>query len=177
MGYRLQGAEQSASLRKAGGSLGMKVGPERVISSGGMTFELLKVEGIGASSPAEQAGLKVGDQIIAVDGRVFPNVPTFAEYVGSVPPGHRIEVDYMPAGGGPQQAQRVGVTVGEGGRAAKPVDAARGSLSTGEKIAIGAGAIAVFGCYEAGCFSRLKKEYDTARDKRSLPATAPQSQR
>ena len=167
MGYRLQTSEQAAGLQRAGGSLGMKVGPEKAITSGGMTFEILKVEGVGKASPASQAGLAVGDQIIAVDGRVFPDVPTFAAYVGSVAPGRQIAVDYMPAGGGPQQAQRVGVTVGEGGRAApahRDVPCETG-LSTGDKVAIGVGAAAVFGCYEAGCFSRLKKDYDAERDK------------
>ena len=166
MGYKLQTSEQSAGLRRAGGSLGMKVGPEKAITSGGMTFELLKVEGVGEGSPASQAGLRVGDQIIAVDGRVFPDVATFAGYVGSVAPGKQIEVDFMPFGGGPKEAQRVGVTVGEGGKAAPRHEAAKGAgLSTGDKVAIGAGAAAVFGCYEAGCFSRLKKDYDAEREK------------
>ena len=178
MGYRLQTSEQSAGLQRAGGSLGMKVGPEKDITSGGMTFEILKVEGVGAASPAAQAGLRVGDQIIAVDGRVFPDVPTFAAYVGSVAPGHQIEVDYMPAGGGPQQAQRVGVTVGEGGHAAPAHrDVPRNAgLSTGDKVAIGVGAAAVFGCYEAGCFSRLKKDYDAERAKLQQQGQAPQKQ-
>ena len=167
MGYRLQTAEQSQGLQRAGGSLGMKVGPEKEISSGGLTFELLKIEGVGASSPAEQAGLKVGDQIIAVDGRVFPNTAMFAAYVGSVAPGRQIEVDYMPENGGPGQAQRVGVTVGEAGKAAPPHhDVPRGSgLSTGDKVAIGIGAAAVIGCYEAGCFQGLKTKFEQEREK------------
>ncbi len=167
MGYRLQTVQQSESLQRAGGSLGMKVGPEKEITSGGMTFELLKVEGVAETSAASQAGLRVGDQIIAVDGRVFPSVAVFAAYVGSVAPGRRIEVDYMPAGGGPKEAQRVGVTVGEGSRTATPRqdEPRRAGLSTGEKIAIGAGAVAVIGCYEAGCYTRLKKEYDAERAK------------
>ncbi len=122
MGYRLQSAQEAAGLQRSGGSLGMKVGAEHQINSGNMTFELLKVEGVGEASPAAQAGLKVGDQLIAVDGRVFPNVATFAEYVGSVPPGRQIEIDYMPAGAGPGQAQRVGVTVGQSGHAAQRQD-------------------------------------------------------
>ena len=167
MGYRLQSTEQSEGLRRAGGSLGMKVGPEKEITSGGMTFELLKIEGVGAASPAEQAGLKVGDQIIAVDARVFPNIASFATYVGSIAPGRQIEVDYMPAGGGPGQAQRVGVTVGESGKAAAPHrDVARGSgLSTGDKVAIGVGAAAVIGCYETGCYTRLKTKLEAEREK------------
>ncbi len=166
MGYRLQTAEQAARLQRSGGSLGMRVGAEHQISSGGLSFELLKVEGVGASSPAAQAGLKVGDQLIAVDGRVFPDVATFAAYVGSVPPGQQVEVDYMPAGAGPGQAQRLGVTVGEGGRAAPPKDVPRNTgLSTGAKVAIGVGAAAIIGCYETNCYSRLKTKVDEEREK------------
>ena len=167
MGYKLETTEVAAKLQRSGGSLGMKVGPEKDITSGGLTFELLKVEHVGDGSPAEQAGLKTGDQIIAVDGHGCPDTASFAAYVGSVAPGRQIAVDYMPAGGGPQQAQRVGVTVGEGGHAApanRDVPRSKG-LSTGDKVAIGAGAAAVFGCYEAGCFSRLKKDYDAEREK------------
>ena len=167
MGYRLQSAEASANLQRAGGSLGMKVGPEKDISSGGLTFKLLKVEHVGDDSPAAQAGLKTGDQIIAVDGRVFPDTVTFAAYVGSAAPGRQIEVDFMPAGGGPAQAQRLGVTVGEGGRAAaahRDVPRSTG-LSTGEKVAIGVGAAAVIGCYESNCYSRLKSRIEEERKK------------
>ena len=174
MGYRLQTAEASATLQRAGGSLGMKVGPEKEITSGGLSFELLKVEGVGAGSPAAQAGLAVGDQIIAVDGRVFPSVATFAAYVGSVAPGRQIEIDYMPAGGGPAQAQRVGVTVGEGGQAApahRDVPRSTG-LSTGEKLAIGAGAAAVIGCYETNCYSRLKNKVEEERERYRRDDTA-----
>ncbi len=167
MGYRMQTAEQAASLRRSGGSLGMKVGAEHQISSGGLTFELLKVEGVGEGSPAAQAGLKVGDQLIAVDGRVFPNVATFAAYVGSLPPSRQVEIDYMPAGGGPGQAQRLGVTVGDGGRAAARQGEARGTtgLSTGTKVAIGVGAAAVIGCYETNCDARLKNRIEQERQR------------
>ena len=68
-------------------------------------------------------------------------------------------VDYIPSGGGPQQAQRIGVTVGDGGRAVAPAQASpeHEGLSTGTKIAIGVGAAAaLFGCYEMGCFSKRK---------------------
>ena len=134
----------------------MDVGRGQQIADGGMNFELLRVNGVRRGSPGAQAGFNVGDHIIAVDGRVFPSVAVFAAYVGSVRPGQQISVDYIPAGGGPQQAQRVGVTVGAGGRAAPPQRAEQvqpGGLSTGTKVAIGIGAAALFGCYELGCFS------------------------
>ena len=150
MGYRLQSSDEASGFQRMGGSLGMRVGVQRQITSGGLTFELLQVEGVGPNSPAGEAGLKVGDQIIAVDGRVFPSVSTFAAYVGSISPGHQIAIDYMPSGGGPNHAQRVGITVGAGGSIAAHNASQRSGLSAGQKIAIGARAIAVFGCYEAG---------------------------
>ncbi len=182
MGYQLETPQLAAGLTRAGGSLGMRVGPEQEITSEGLTFELLKVEGVGANSPAAQAGLAVGDRIIAVNGHVFPSTATFADYVGAVPPGKQIEVDYIPSGGGPDKAQRVGVTVGEKGQAAPAHQAKDGGqgggqegLSTGAKVAIGLGAAAVFGCYELNCFARLKKKYEEERVKygQKTPAPAP----
>ena len=173
MGYKLESAAEASALTKAGGSLGMKVGPEDDISSEGLSFQVLKVEGVAGDSPAAQAGLKVGDQIIAVNGRVFPNTKTFAEYVGPIKPGQLIDVDYMPQGGGPKDAQRVGVTVGEGGHATKAQpDAAKSAngMSTGEKVAIGLGAAAIIGCYEYGCISKLKTKYQEERAKQAQPA-------
>ena len=176
MGYKLETAEQAATLAKAGGSLGMKVGPQGDISSEGLSFQVLKVEGVVEDSPASQAGLKIGDQIIAVDGHVFPNTKTFAEYVGSIEPGRKIDVDYMPQSGGPKDAKRVAVTVGKGGHAIKPKDDAAKTtdgLSTGQKIAIGVGAAAIFGCYEFDCFKKLKAKYEEERAKHAPAAAAP----
>ncbi len=160
MGYQLVSTQQAADLPRSGGALGMQVGRAQQITDGGMTFELLRVNGVRAGSPAAQAGFNAGDQIIAVDGRVFASVAAFAGYVGSVQPGQQIRVDYMPAGGGPQQAQRVAVTVGAAGRAvpAQHAQTQPTGLSTGTKVAIGAGAAALFGCYELGCFSHQKSK-------------------
>ena len=174
MGYTLETPEQASQLHRAGGSLGMKVGPEDNINSEGLSFQLLKVEGVVDDSPAKQAGLAVGDQVIAVNGHVFPNTKTFAEYVGSIAPGEQVDIDYMPKGGGPKDAKRVGVTVGEGGHATKPKQEAQksaGGLSTGEKVAIGLGAAAVIGCLEWNCYSKIKKKYDEERSGKA-PAAA-----
>jgi S1-C subfamily serine protease len=119
MGYQLLSAPQAAALPRNGGALGMDVGRAQQITDSGMTFELLRVTGVRRGSPAAQAGFKPGDQIIAADGQVFPSVAAFAAFIGSVQPGRQITVDYMPAGGGPQQAQRVGVTIGGAGRAVR----------------------------------------------------------
>jgi hypothetical protein len=172
MGYQLLSAQQASELPRRGGALGMDVGPAQRITDQGLSFELLRVNGVRRGSPGAQAGFNTGDQIIAADGRVFPSVAAFAAYVGSVPPGRQIMVDYMPAGGGPQQAQRVGVTVGAGGRAV-PVprnEQARSTgLSTGEKVAIGAGAAALFGCYELGCFSHSRANSGAAGQQQLQP--------
>jgi hypothetical protein len=162
MNYRLLPATEASTLPRAGGTLGLNVGPGEQINSGGLTFKLLKVNSAKQGSPGAQAGFRTGDQIIAVDGRVFPSVPAFAGYVGSMQPGHQINVDYLPAGGGPQEAQRVTATLGGAGGGsvpAQPAEAApSGGLSTGTKVAIGVGAAALFGCYKLGCFSRFNRK-------------------
>lgn len=157
MGYQLLTTEQAARLPPSGGSLGMAVGQGRQISEDGLRFELLTVRSVRADSPAAAAGLVAGDQIIAVDGHVFASTAAFGGYVRSLAPGARLSVDEMPAGGGPQQAQRVAIVMGAGGRAASAQqDAAvrsSGGMSTGTKVAIGVAAVALLGCYEMGCFS------------------------
>lgn len=159
MGYRLLTAQEAASLPHGRGGLGMDVERSQQITDGGMTFDIIRVKQVRRGSAGAEAGFHAGDQIISVDGRVFPSISTFAQYVGSIPPGTRSMVDFIPTGGGPQQAQRVAVTVGDSGRSVpaspsnnqnQPTSA---GMSTGTKIAIGAGAVALLGCYEMGCFS------------------------
>ena len=160
MGYQLLSQQQVAGQPRRGGALGMDVGPGQHITSSGISFELLRVNGVHPQSAGAQAGFSVGDQIIAINGQVFASVVAFAGYIGSLPPGQQITIDYLPAGGGPQQAQRVGVTVGAAGRASaaqQPAPNQRAGLSTGTKVAIGVGAAALFGCYELGCFSHRKR--------------------
>jgi S1-C subfamily serine protease len=156
MGYQLQDP-RAARLPPGGGALGMNVRRGQVIKDSGLVFELLEVQSVRRGFPAARSGLAVGDQIIAVNGRVFPGVAAFAGYVGSLSPGQTIAVDYLPRGGGPEQAQRIGVTLAEGGnglsRQPAPDQESHG-LSTGQKLAIGAGAVALFGCYKMGCLNR-----------------------
>ena len=159
MGYQLLTADQASALPHNGGKLGMEVGRAEQITSGGLTFDVLRVKAIAPSSAGAKAGFKIGDQIIAVDGRVFPSVATFAAYVGSLPPARQISVDYMPSNGGPQDAQRVNVTLGAGTAMIPEQNQpeVKKGLSTGEKVAIGVGAAALFGCYKLGCFSHRAK--------------------
>ena len=164
MNYHLVTPQEAASLPQAGGALGMDIVSGEHINDGGLSFELLRIKGVRVGTPGAQAGFHAGDQIVAADGRVFPTLQTFAAYVRSLAPGKLMAVDYIPAGGGPQQAQRVGVTVGNGGRAVAPAqaDAAHEGLSTGTKLAIGVGAVALFGCYEMGCFSHKQQPQPAA---------------
>ena len=163
MGYTLLPAAQAEQLSRHGGILGLDVGRAQQITDSGMTFDLLKVNSVRRDSPGDKAGLRAGDSIIAIDGRVFPSVAAFAAYIGSNEPGHRISIDYIPAGGGPQDAQRLAVTLAGGNRTMTPTEApASTGLSTGSKIAIGVGAAALIGCYKLGCLSRLKHELGTA---------------
>ena len=163
MGYRLLSQQDAQALPHNRGALGMDIEAAQRITDGGMTFDLIRVKQVRSGSPGEQAGFHPGDEIIAVDGEVFSSLAVFAAYVGSVQPGTQINIDYIPAGGGPQQAQRTAVTVGMAGQTAQPTVQAdqadqanqpRPGISTGTKVAIGVGAVALFGCYELGCFSR-----------------------
>ena len=158
MGYQELSAQQANSLPRRGGLLGIDVGAAQRINDGGLNFELLQVKSVRRGSPGAQAGLKPGDQIIAANGQVFPSVAAFGAFVGSMPPGQHMTLDYMPAGSGPQQAQRVNVTLGGTGQAAQGQQQEKRGMSTGTKLAIGAGAAALFGCYEAGCFSHSKTQ-------------------
>lgn len=164
MGYRLLSTQEAAGLPRNQGALGLDIERSQQITDDGMTFDILRVKQVKQGSPGARAGFNAGDQIIAVDGRVFPSIKTFAAYVGSIQPGNEVSVDYIPAGGGPQQAQRVAVAVGAAGRmaqAATPSSQANApaptGMSTGTKVAIGVGAAALLGCYELGCFSHRSK--------------------
>ena len=174
MGYKLLPADQASELPRMGGALGMSVGPDKQITDDGMTFELLRVNGVNPNSAGGQAGFRTGDDIISVDGHVFPSVAAFAGYVGSIQPGRQISVDYIPAGGGPQQAQRIDVTLGEAGRPAPARQDAQtpaGGLSTGTKVAIGVGAAALL-CYKYHCYDKLKQRYGSMRQQQQS-TTAP----
>ena len=158
MGYRLLSAQEASGLPRRGGAVGLALSPAQQITDGGMTFAVLRVSDVRRGSPGAQAGLKAGDMIIAADGRVFPSVAAFSSYVGSRP-GEPMSVDYIPARGGPKDAQRVAVRIGPsaGAAPAAATEAPQSTgLSTGAKVAIGVGAAALFGCYKFGCFSRKR---------------------
>ena len=74
MGYRLLPQEQAEGLPHSGGSLGLDIRRGQVVTDADMTFEILLVSGVRPGSAGAQAGLKPGDQIIAVDGMVFANL-------------------------------------------------------------------------------------------------------
>jgi predicted metalloprotease with PDZ domain len=161
MGYRLLSVQEASRLPRHRGALGMDVERAQQITDDGMTFDLIRVKQVRRGSPGDRAGFRKRDQIIAVDGRVFPSIAAFGAYVGSISPGSRVSVDYIPAGGGPENAERVPVIIGD---AAQPTqDPARNrpddenassGMSTRTKIGIAAAAL--FGCYAIGCFSKSK---------------------
>lgn len=155
MGYQLLSAQEAAGLPRNHGALGMDIERGQQITDGGLTFDIIRVKLVRKGSPGALAGFNPGDEIIAVDGHVFPTLSAFASYVGSKPPGSQVMVDYIPSGGGPSQAQRVAVKMATGAAAGSRQAAAPApsGLSTGEKVAIGAGAVALLGCYEMGCFN------------------------
>jgi hypothetical protein len=165
MGYRVLPVEQAARLPNNHGALGLDIAPAQQISDSGMTFTLMQVRRVQAGSTGAQAGFRSGDQIIAVDGRVFPDASAFAAYVRSMAPGSRATIDYIPAGGAPKDAERVAVTIGRPGSSgynqtrtheAQAHEPPGGhSLSSGmsTRTKIGLAAAALLGCYYVGCFS------------------------
>ncbi len=163
MGYRLLTEQEASGLPRNGGALGIDIARSRRINDAAMSFDIIDIAAVKSGSAGEHAGLQRGDQIISVNGLVFASLKAFAAYVASMSPGNRATIDYMPSGGGPGQAQRVVLIVGPTAAAAAQTmgnaSQAEGGggtpshgLSSGTKLAIGAAAIALFGCYKAGCF-------------------------
>ena len=93
MGYRLLSVQEASRLPHHRGALGMDVERAQQITDDGMTFDLIRVKQVRRESPGDRAGFRKGDQIIAVDGRVFPSIAAFGAYVGSMSPGSRVNVD------------------------------------------------------------------------------------
>src|ERR1700676_370379 len=119
MGYRLLSVEEAARLPQNRGALGLDVERAQQITDDRMTFDIIRVKEVRPGSTGAHAGFRRGDQIIAVNGRVFPSIAAFAAYVGSMSPGNRLSVDYIPAGGGPGAAERLSVIIGGAGRPAQ----------------------------------------------------------
>jgi S1-C subfamily serine protease len=115
MGYRLLSPQEAAALRPRQGTIGLDVRQQERITDSGLTFDIIQVTRVRRSSAGARAGFNVGDQIVAVDGRVFPSLAVFAAYIGSRAPGSRVVVDIMPAGRGPEQARRITVIVERAG--------------------------------------------------------------
>ena len=148
MAYQLITDRQAADLPRGHGALGLVVNVSSMISDSGLNFALLRVDQVKPGSAGAAAGIQVGDQIIAVDGHVFPDIKAFAEYAGALRPGTATLVDYIPKGGEAKDAQRLSVTVGKPGGGSQPTLDAHQGMSTGTKVAIGLGAAALLGYYE-----------------------------
>jgi hypothetical protein len=161
MGYRLLSVQEASRLPRHHGALGMDVERAQQITDEGLTFDLIRVKQVRRDSPGARAGFRIGDQIIAVDGRVFPSIAAFAAYIGSMPPGNRVSIDYIPAGGGPEDAERVPVVIGDTAKprqdpARNPHEDETASAGMSTRTKIGIAAAALLGCYAMGCFSKSK---------------------
>lgn len=77
MGYRLLSVQEASRLPRPRDALGMDVERAQQITDEGMTFNLIRVKQVRRGSPGDRAGFRKGDQIIAVDGRVFPSIVAF----------------------------------------------------------------------------------------------------
>ncbi len=156
MGYRMLSSREAASLPPAGASVGLSVESTQRISEQGLDFSVLRVIQVRPGSPAAAGGIQRGDNLIAVNGLVFPGIREFAQYVGSLTPGTVMSVDFIPAGTRPDNAHRVSLRVAGAGPMPRQGYATRQEepetgMST--RMKLGLGAAALFGCYELGCFS------------------------
>ena len=68
-----------------------------------------RVEKVVAGSPAEQAGLRVGDRITAVDGLALSLTRNLAQAIGQYKPGDSVTLTVERAG----QEEKIKVTLGE----------------------------------------------------------------
>jgi membrane-associated protease RseP (regulator of RpoE activity) len=58
----------------------------------------VRLSGVSAGSPAEKAGLREGDVIVALDGRDVPDVRAYSQLLFSRRPGQEIEVEFEREG-------------------------------------------------------------------------------
>lgn len=86
---------------------------------------------VSAGSPAQQAGLRVGDLIVKLDGRRVDRPDDLMDRMDALRPGHRVTIDVLRQG----KWQKVAVTLGkrEGhGSWSRWRDRARGWVPRGE---------------------------------------------
>jgi S1-C subfamily serine protease len=71
----------------------------------------VRLTGVRAGSPAEQAGLRGSDVIIAIDGMATPDLQAMADALRAHKPGDVVDVQFMRDG----MEQKVAVTLGSRG--------------------------------------------------------------
>src|SRR4051812_35700315 len=74
MGYQLLSEQEARSLPRNDGALGMDLARSQHITDHEMTFDIMQITKVKPGSPAAKAGLRRGDQIIAVNGRLFSSL-------------------------------------------------------------------------------------------------------
>ena len=109
MGYRLLAAEEAMKLPSNHCSLGMSLERSRQITDSGMTFDIIRIDQVRAGSPTARAGSHVDDQIITVDGHVFPGLAIFGTYISAL--AARLPGDRGSRSGG---RKTLGRTAGDG---------------------------------------------------------------
>ncbi len=79
-----------------GGWLGVTFS-EATVAPAGMPRPAVEIIEVLEDNPAERAGVKVGDLLIAFDGHRLKNTDDLAQAATTTPPGHRIELDLLRA--------------------------------------------------------------------------------
>lgn len=183
MGYQMMSSQEAASLPRGGGTLGLTLESTQQISEQGLSFSVLRVTQVRPGSPAAAGGMQRGDNVIAVNGLVFPGIREFAQYVGSLTPGATVSVDFIPRGTQPDNAQRMTVRAGSADGRAPPQSQNNYAQAPEEKsgmstrMKLGLGAAALFGCYELGCFaSRNPQQEQQQQQQQGYPQQGYQQQ-
>lgn len=92
------------------GWLGLSVGPAAAIADGGTAEpQGLVVNELACNSPAERQGVRLGDVIMAVDGRTFATDAAFRNAISLLPANARISLDIRRG----EEPQKLNVTLSQ----------------------------------------------------------------
>ena len=104
LSQKLHGADAGAAMRSAqggpprGAMLGINIGGDQNRDDG------VEVKGVSPAGPAEAAGLRTGDVIVAVDGKALRKAGDrtpgrqLVEHLRSIQPGQAVKLDYLRDG-------------------------------------------------------------------------------
>ncbi len=96
------------------GWLGVSIDDGRSIEMQGQTGTAVRLSSVNEGAPAGAAGLRAGDQLVAIDGRVARGSDALIDDIGSRSPGTRVSLDV---------SREIQVVLGRRDQAPEPTDA------------------------------------------------------